>query len=258
MRKLIVLMIILLPTAVFSQKMMVNGFGLEVFLGKTYTSSQNLSFYYNGERYQASMPGQTDVFGGSAYFPFDMGIKRHRFTLAIGLEYRTAKVNIETGNKQVINNGVVKEGLALKSTTYSPIFQFLYRPHFYLGRLHMSFTIGANLKYAVVNTFEMCDKDNETVLPYDKTLAMGENGYIDLNGNVAAERMRDLKFHIDPRIGLDFYIGNSFMISLYGIVPDVSTVLSTKSVKLEYGLGITYLIRTNKITEAKILQQYKK
>lgn len=257
MRRLIVLMIILLPMAVFSQKV-VNGFGLEVFLGKTYTSTQNLNFYFYGERYQASMSGQSDVFGGSAYFPFDMGIRRHRFIVAIGLEYRTAKVNIETGNKQVIYNGYVREGLALKSTTYSPLVQLLYRPHFYLGRLHMSFSVGANVKYAVVNTFEMCDKDNETILPYDKTIAFGEDGYIDLAGNVAAERMRDLRFHVDPRVGFDFYIGNSFMISLFAVVPDVSTVLQTKSVKFEYGAGVTYLIRTNKITEAKILQQYKK
>jgi len=48
------------------------------------------------------------------------------------------------------------------------------------------------------------------------------------------------------------------MISLFTIVPDVQSVISTKSIKLEFGAGVTYLIRTNKITEAKILQQYKK
>ena len=259
MRKLIVLMIILLPTAVFSQKV-VNGFGLEVFMGKTYTSNEFLSFNFGGERFQANMTGQSDVFGGSAYFPFDMGIRRHRFIVAIGLEYRIAKANIGTGNRSVISGGIVKEDLALKSTTYSPLLQLLYRPHFYLGKLHMSFTVGANLKYAVVNTFEICDKDNETVLQYDKTLAPTDDGYIDLGVNIAAEHMRDLAFHVDPRIGLDFYIGNSFMISLFGIIPDVATYFSIGSMKpkAEFGAGVTYLIRTNKITEAKILQQYKK
>ncbi|MBO7480687.1 MAG: hypothetical protein J6T63_01110 [Bacteroidales bacterium] len=256
MRKLIGLLILLLPTVVFSQKM-VNGFSVEAFLGKTYTSTENIAFFYNGERFQSSMTGESDVFGGTAYIPFDMGIKRHRFILALGFEYRTAKANIETGNKQVNSNGIIREGLALKSTSYTPLAQALYRPHFYLGKMHMSFTIGANFKFAV-KSFEICDKDNETLIQYDKNIAPNEDGYIDLTGNTAAEHMRDLKFHVDPRIGFDFYLGNSFMISIFGIVPDISTALATKSIKLEYGAGVTYLIRTKKITEAKILQQYKK
>ncbi|MBO7572116.1 MAG: hypothetical protein J6T48_08185 [Bacteroidales bacterium] len=256
MRKLIGLLILLLPLAAFSQKV-VNGFGIEAFLGKTYSSPENLDFNYNGEIYHANMTNESSVFGGSAYFPFDMGVKRHRFTLAIGLEYRMTKAGLGT-NKDIIKDGVVKEGLSMNLTTYSPLVQALYRPHFYLGRLHMSFSIGANFKYAL-GTLEICDKSNETLINYDATKKnLTEEGFINFNGNVAAERMRDLRFHIDPRIGFDFYIANSLVVSLYGIVPDVNCTLATKSIRLEYGLGVTYLIRTNKITEAKILQQYKK
>lgn len=256
MRKLIGLLIILLPLAVFSQKV-VNGFGVEVFLGKTYTAHEHLKFNYNSKLIQADMTGETSCFGGSAYFPFDMGIKRHRFTLAIGFEYKSVGISMET-NKPIEKDNIVKEGINLKSTTYTPFLQFLYRPHFYLGPIHMSFSIGANFKYAAFNTVEICDKDNAAIITYDKNIGQGEEGYIDFNGNVAAERLRDLKFSIDPRMGFDFYIGNSLMISLFGIVPDVSSAVNTKSLKLQYGGGITYLIRTNKITEAKILQQYKK
>jgi hypothetical protein len=257
MRKLIVLLIMAIPSLLFSQKV-VNGFGLEVFMGKTYTSTENIKFIYNNTEFQANMTGDSKVFGGSAYFPFDMGIKRHRFTLAIGLEYRTAKVFLGANKEIVGSDGIVKEDIALNLTSYSPLVQALYRPHFYLGPIHMSFSIGANFKYAVYAPFELCDKSNETLINYDSKKTSTEDGYIDFNGNASAERMRDFGFHIDPRMGFDFYIGNSLVISLFGIVPDVASAASTKSIKLEYGAGITYLIRTNKITEAKILQQYKK
>lgn len=246
----------LLPTVVFSQKV-VNGFGLEVFTGKTYTSPENIKFKYNGTDFQANMTGESDVFGGTAYFPFDMGVKRHRFTLAIGLEYRTAKVNMGT-NKEIIGpDGMIKEDISLKKTSYSPLVQVLYRPHFYLGRMHMSFSIGANFKYAI-GTLEICEKSNETLIEYDANKTDSEDGFIDFNENISAENMRDLNFHIDPRVGFDFYIGNSFVISLFGIAPNASCAIATKSLAFEYGAGVTYLIRSKKITEAKILQQYKK
>ncbi|MBR5984419.1 MAG: hypothetical protein IK025_11965 [Bacteroidales bacterium] len=257
MRKLIGLLIMLLPVVVFSQKV-VNGFGIEAFMGKTYNSSENIKFRYNNADFEANMTGESEVFGGSAYFPFDMGIKRHRFTLAIGLEYRMAKVNLGANREIVGSDGIVKEDIALKLTSYSPLVQALYRPHFYLGRIHMSFSIGANFKYAVFAPLEICDKSNETLIDYDASKTESDDGFINFNSNFSAERMSNYKFHIDPRMGFDFYIGNSLVISLFAIVPDVSSAVATTSIKLEYGAGLTYLIRTNKITEAKILQQYKK
>jgi len=248
----------LIPAYVFSQKV-VNGFGLEVFLGNAYSSpNDHLKLNYNGEQYQLAMTGESDVFGGTAYFPFDMGIKRHRFIIAPGLEYRTSKVYMES-NPQIIGSDYsIKDNIHFSSTTYTPLLQVLYRPHFYLGKIHMSFTIGANFKYTVYGTLEIADQDNSAIATYKKDLQESDNEYIDFGNNYPAQRMRDINFHIDPRLGFDFYIGNSFMISLFGIVPDVTSAAATKSIKLEYGAGVTYLIRTNKITEAKILQQYKK
>ena len=257
MRKLIGLLLVLLPIAVFSQKI-VNGFGIEVYLGKTYTSPENLRFNYNNNQYQAGMNGVTDVFGGTAYFPFDMGIRRNRFTVAIGLEYRSAKITLEPNRQIVGTDGYNRDEIFLKTTSYSPVIQALYRPHFYLGPIHMSFSIGANFKYAVYAPLEICDKDNVTLVDYDGNKAMAYAGTIDFNGNFSAQRLANNRFFIDPRMGFDFYIGNSLAISLFAIVPDVASVINTKSIKLEYGAGITYLIKTNKITEAKILQQYKK
>ena len=256
MRKLIGLLILLLPVVVSAQKV-VNGFGLEVFMGQTYSSPEkNITFKYNNTEFQANMTGDSKVFGGSAYFPFDMGVKRHRFTLAIGLEYRTAKVYLGANKEIVGPDGILKEDIALNLTSYSPLVQALYRPHFYLGKLHMSFSIGANFKYAVFAPLEICDKSNETLIAYDANKTETDDEFINFNGNLSAEKMSNFKFHIDPRMGFDFYIGNSLVISLFAIVPDASCAIATKSAKLEYGAGLTYLIRTNKITEAKILQQY--
>ncbi len=258
MRKLIVLLMTLLPVAAFSQKM-VNGFGLEVFIGKTYTSTEHLSFNYNNENYELNMTGQSSVIGGTAYFPFDMGVKRHRFIIAPGFEYRSARIDMGTGNSRILGtDGLYKDDIRIVSTTYTPLVQVLYRPHFYLGKLHASFSLGANFKYTVYGSLEICDKENSALATYKKDLQSTDNEYIDFGENLPAQRLRDLKFHIDPRLGLDFYIGNSLAISLFAIVPDISSMSGSKSIALEYGAGLTYLIKTNKITEAKILQQYKK
>lgn len=257
MRRFIGLLIILLPLTVFSQKM-VNGFGVEVFLGKSYTSPDIMKFNYSSGTYQCNMSGASNVFGGTLYFPFDMGIKRNRVIIAPGLEYRSCMLNMEPNKDIIASDGSIKEGIGLKLISYTPLIQVLYRPHFYLGPIHMSFTVGANFKYIAYKTLEICDKENATLVAYNKLSTASDVDYIDFGSNVAAQRLRDLKFHIDPRLGFDFYIQNSFMISLFAIVPDVQSVISTKSIKLEFGAGVTYLIRTNKITEAKILQQYKK
>lgn len=259
MRKFIGILIILLPVTVFSQKV-VNGFGVEVYMGKSYTSPDNMKFKYNGTEHECRMNGESDVFGGAAYFPFDFGIKRNRFTIAPGLEYRSCMLNIDpkAGDNVIGSDGTLKEGLGIKMISYTPLVQAMYRPHFYLGPIHMSFGVGANIKYIVYKTLEICDKDNVTLVAYDKNSTSSDDNYIDFMDNTSAKRLRDIGFHIDPRIGFDFYIQNSLMVSLFTIVPDVTSVISTKSIKLEYGFGITYLIRTNKITEAKILQQYKK
>ncbi len=253
MRKLIVLLITLLPILSFSQKM-VNGFGVEAFLGKTYNSpNEFMKLNYHGEQYQLQMTGETDVFGGTVYIPFDMGIKRHRFIIAPGIEYRTAKISINP-HPEIQTPDNTYSTIFLNSTTYTPLVQVLYRPHFYLGRLHMSFSLGANFKYTVYGSFELTGNDNAAFVDL-KNMADGEE--MDYGNNYPAQRLRDLNFHIDPRLGLDFYIGNSFMISLFGIVPDVSSI-GKAGIAWEAGAGITYLIKTNKITEAKILQQYKK
>lgn len=253
MRKLIVLLITLLPIAAFSQKV-VNGFGVEYLMGKTYTSTEHMRFAFpDTSKIEVNMTGETKVYGGSLYFPFDMGVKRHRFTLAIGFEYKYSSVGLGTAASVIDNNLIQREGLCLNSTTYTPLVQVLYRPHFYIGRLHTSFSIGANFKYTVFKSLEISDKDNQALVSYKD----GEN-LIDFGGNPAGERMRDLGFHIDPRIGLDFYFNNSFMLSIFALVPDVTNIANTKSIKVQFGAGVTYLIKTNKITEAKILQQYKK
>ena len=254
MRKLIVLLITILPIAAFSQKV-VNGFGVEYLMGKSYTSSDPMKFYFpdTTKTNNVYMTDETQVFGGALYFPFDMGIKRHRFTLAIGFEYRYTSLGLGSPNSVIDNSNIQREGLCLNSTTYTPLVQVLYRPHFYLGRLHTSFSIGANFKYTLFKTLEISDKDNQALVAYKD----GEN-LIDFGGNPAAERMRDLGFHIDPRIGFDFYFNNSFMLSIFALVPDITNIAAVKSVKVQFGAGVTYLIKTNKITEAKILQQYKK
>ena len=257
MKKFIVLLVTLLPIFAFSQKM-VNGFGVEVFLGSIYFSpNDDMKLKFNGEQYQLRMTEETDVFGGTAYIPFDMGIKRHRFIIALGIEYRTSKINMLSSSDIRDRDNVTiypKNEIRLNSTTYSPLVQVLYRPHFYLGRLHMSFSLGANFKYMVYGSYELTDNNNAAFVDL-KDIADGDE--MDFGNNYPAQRLRDLNFHIDPRLGLDFYIGNSFMISLFGIVPDVSSI-GKANFALEYGAGVTYLIRTNKITEAKILQQYKK
>ncbi len=262
MRKFIVLLITLLPALAFSQKM-VNGFGVEAFMGSTYFSPTNdLKLNYNGEKYQLYMTGETNVYGGTAYLPFDMGIKRHRFIIALGFEYRTSKINL-LSDKDIKAPGSItylREDIRLNATTYSPLIQVLYRPHFYLGRMHMSASLGANIKYSL-GSLEITNKDNTPIASYDKNLTDSEDGYIDFGENYPAQRLRDLSsfnFNIDPRFGLDFYIGNSLMISIFAIAPDISSAIKTKTFALEYGAGLTYLIKTNKITEAKILQQYKK
>ncbi len=259
MRKFIGILIILLPITVFSQKV-VNGFGVEVFLGRSYTSPDNMNFKYRGIEHDCHMTGESDVFGGTAYFPFDFGVKRNRITIAPGLEYRSCMLSLEPkeGDNIIGSDGSIKEGLGLKLISYTPLVQVLYRPHFYLGPIHMSFSVGANFKYIVYKTLEICDKENLTLVGYNKNGTAADDEYINFMDNTSAMRLRDINFHIDPRLGFDFYIQNSFMISLFAIVPDVQSVISTKSVKLELGAGVTYLIRTNKITEAKILQQYKK
>ncbi len=214
MRRFIGLLIILLPLTVFSQKM-VNGFGVEVFLGKSYTSPDNMKFRYNGMEHDCHMSGVSNVFGGTAYFPFDFGIKRNRFTIAPGLEYRSCVLSLEQkeGDEIKGSDGTVREGLGLKLISYTPLVQVLYRPHFYLGPIHMSFSIGANFKYIVYKTLEICDKDDYTLVAYDKNSTATDNEYINFMDNTSAMRLRDINFHIDPRFGFDFYIQNSFMIS---------------------------------------------
>ncbi len=258
MRKLIGILLIILPAVTFSQQL-VNGFGVEVFTGSAYKSTEPIKFCYNGELNSANNITNSKVHGGSLTIPFDIGVKRHRFTFAPGFEYRDSKLFLSA---QYDLNGsygttVLKDQISLKSTTYSPMVFVAYRPHFYLGRLHMSFCIGAGIKYLLINNTELVDNDQAQLIKYDAKVTSGEN-FLDLSRNASAQILANKGLNIDPRIGLDFYFNNSFMISLFAIIPDAQSIGKTKSIAIEFGGGITYLIKTNKISEAKILQQYKK
>lgn len=258
MRKLIGLLLLILPAVTFSQQL-VNGFGVDVFTGSAYKSSEPIKFCYNGELNSANNITATKVLGGTVSIPFDLGVKRHRFTLAPGFEYRDSKVSLSSQYDLHNNDGTIvsKEQIALKSTTYSPMVFVAYRPHFYLGRLHMSFCLGAGVKYTLANSVELVDQDQVQLIKYDPNVTTGDS-YLDFSMNTSAQILSKKGLNIDPRIGFDFYFNNSLMISLFAIVPDAQSIGKTKSIALEYGAGITYLIKTNKITEAKILQQYKK
>ena len=253
MRKLFGLLLMLLPMAVFSQQM-VNGFGLEVYTGTTYTSYENFKFTYIGETHQTGIDA-SKYMGGAVSFPFDLGIKRHRFTIAPALEYRVTTLGL-TASNIIKTDGTIAQELSLKATTYSPMVLVMYRPHFYLGRLHMSFSIGAGVKYIVINTAEICDNDNITLVKYNRKHP--ENGDITISDNESAQIVCATGLNIDPRIGFDFYFNNSIMISIFAMVPDIQNFINHPGMYYSCGAGLTYIIKTNKITEAQILQQYKK
>lgn len=261
MRRLLLTLIVVLPLATFAQQL-VNGFSVEIFTGTNfYQTSPTIKIKHEGQDVilDARLKEETACFGGNVYFPFDLGIKQHRFVFAPGIEYQSRKLSLELPN-DYIKGGQIKQNLHLTSTTYSPFLLVMYRPHFYIGKLHMSFTIGASVKYIVSNKVELLDGDNATLQEYNKDFNVDEDeNYIDFNGNASCNTLANKGLNIDPRIGFDAYINNSLMISIFAIAPDVQTYAKNfKPIRFSLGAGITYLIRTNKITEAQILQQYKK
>ncbi len=259
MKKLIGLLFIILPIATFSQQL-VNGFSVEVYTGKTYYDSDpKLKIKYNNNDFQAGIT-DSETFGGSVYFPFDIGVNRHRFVIAPGFEYQTRDLFVDFGGREFVgNDGSIKNNVSLQSTTYSPFALLMYKPHFYIGKLHLSFGIGASIKYQVANTVELCDDNNAALIKYNADWTENDEEFINFNGNVSAEVLAQKGLSIAPRIGLDAYFGNSFMISIFASVQDITNFSEfSNQIPLTYGAGISYLIRTHKVTEAQILQQYKK
>lgn len=256
MRKLLGLLLVLLPIAAFSQQM-ANGFGVEFYTGTTYISGENFKFTY-GDQINTANVVDSKYMGGAVCFPFDLGIKRHRFTIAPALEYRvtTLSLNAQFDIKKPSKVLVPRDQLSLRSTTYAPMLFVMYRPHFYIGRLHMSFCIGAGIKYIVINTAEICDNDNAALIKHDQKDP--ENSAINVSENESAQIICNKGLNIDPRIGFDFYFNNSVMLSIYAAVPDIQNYINHPGLYYSCGVGLTYIIKTNKITEAKILQQYKK
>ncbi|MCF0206555.1 MAG: hypothetical protein HUK15_03925 [Bacteroidales bacterium] len=252
MKRYFIVLLFLLPSAVFSQQV-VNGFGVDVFVGRDYKPSDNFYFNYKGEPYQASCT-ESQVIGGIVSFPFDFGVKRHRFTLAPAFEYRISNLSLNTGVP--VKDGLeIKDGLSLSSTTYAPMIQFMYRPHFYIGALHMSIGIGAGFKYIVANQLEIRDNTGAQLVKYDykadpKDIRIADSG---------AEYMAIKGLCIDPRISLDFYIMNSIMLSVYAMFPDAVASFSPQfKMHGQVGAGLVYMMRTKKFSESTILQQYKK
>lgn len=254
MRKLILTAILVTIAALCYSQQMVNGYGLEGMIGRARISDEALHFTFNEKDYYANISGSKCI-GFNASFPIDLGAKRHRVTIIPGIGMMMNTYYMKLQGDALVTNGMSYDSLKLELNMYSPRVAVLYRLHFFIGKLHTSFGIGSDFRYALFKTASINDQDDAGLI--ENSLFNKSEQPIDLASNNAAYNLYK-SLQINPRVCLDFYFNNSIMLTFFVSSADIIDVVQSKEINGYVGASLTYIVKSKKITEAQILQQYKK
>lgn len=190
---------------------------------------------------------------------FDFGYSRHRFVLAPGVDFTQINYNLNATGYDLINEignslGTKQDKLSLSSFIIAPQVALSYKYHFYLGRVHLSLSLGADVKFIITNTISL-KINNKDLIVYQEENDM--NSSLSFFPNSIYSKLSELKTEVTPRLGLDIYLSKYLGVSLLYQYPHLANIATSPKLKAGFGLGLIYLVPFTKEDNSNILQYYK-
>lgn len=252
MKKIIIVLFVLISIGSYSQQV-VRGYSAGYAFGLLSTGD-DFTIHYDGDDYIANA---RRGIGSSLHFafPFDLGINRHRLFISPGIDILTVKYELDV-EPDIYTFGTDSDSLILRSTKIMPQIGLMYKYHFYAGPFHVSLGAGLDFKLPVSNEVSLTTKDKTDVIEYTESPDDYEDKLL-FADNTVYSNMKDLGFHVSPKIGLDIYVTRYLVTNIYYYTSPLTNFTDTPAIRGFGGFGITYLVPMGKEDDSRILQYYK-
>ncbi len=252
MKKVIIVLFVLISIASYSQQI-VRGYSASYSYGLLSTGD-DFTINYVGADYTAEA---REGIGSNLNFsfPFDFGVNRHRLFISPGIDILTVKYELDV-DPDISFPSPNSDSLLLRSMKVMPQVGLMYKYHFYAGSLHLSLGAGLDFKLPVSNEVSLTTKDKADVIVYTESPIAGDDKLL-FQDNTVYSNMKDLGFHISPKVGLDIYVTRYLVTNIYYYTSPLTNFSDTPVIRGFGGFGVTYLVPMGKEDDSRILQYYK-
>lgn len=253
MKKILLLLLISISISGFSQQL-IRGYTTSFSYG-ILAVGDSLTINYENNTYQAEARNGTSYiinFG----FPFDFGYKRSRITIVPGLDIMQSDYFLDI-NPIIPRYGANSDSLRLNSFMITPTIGAMYKLHFYVSKLHLAISLGADFKLPIINTIVLKDKNKSDFIEYKETNLESDDAII-FNPNTVFSNLSTLGFHINPKAGLDVYLSKFLVTHLFVSMSPLTYYTKNPAIRGYAGFGISYLVPFKRENDLKFLQYYKK
>lgn len=250
MKKICFILLILISVEGFSQQI-VRGYTATFSYGLL-SKGDSLTIHYENSNYNATT-SKTDGSCISLGFPFDIGYGRSRVVLTPGLDFMTSNYTLELDRDLP---GLSGDTLRLSSFMIVPQLGFMYKYHFYVGKLHFALGAGLDFKLPVSNIITLTTQKKADLIEYSDTYTDFEDHLV-FKPNTVYSNLADLGFHVSPRFGFDIHVSKFLVTNLFYTTSPLTTYTNKPFLRGYAGFGITYLMPLGKEDDSRILQYYK-
>jgi hypothetical protein len=252
MKKLIFLLLISAGISASAQQM-VRGYTASFSYGFL-AKGDDFTIKYGGVNYLATAR-KTQGSCISLGFPFDFGIKRSRLVFTPGLDFMSSNYTLDV-EPDMFEFGSDSDSLRLSSFMVIPQFGFMYKYHFYVGKLHFAIGAGLDFKIPVSNSITLTDKNKTDLIEYSELPDEYGDALI-FRPNTVYSNLADIGFHINPKIGFDIHVAKYLVTNLFYTTSPLTNYSDEPAIRGYAGFGATYLMPLGKEDDSRLLQYYK-
>jgi hypothetical protein len=250
MKKICFILLILISFEGFAQQV-VRGYTASFSYGLL-AKGDDFTIHYSNDDYIATA-SKTEGGCIALGFPFDLGFGRSRFVLTPGLDFMTSNYTLEL---DMDLPGLSGDTLKLSSFMVVPQMGFMYKYHFYVGKLHFALGGGLDIKFPVSNNITLSTQDKTDLIEYSETYDDFEDHLV-FKPNTVYSNLADLGLHVNPRIGFDIHISKFLVTNLFYTTSPLTSYTDKPIIRGYAGFGATYLMPFGKEDDSRILQYYK-